>query len=89
MDEPALLQALDSGQVGGAALDVFDQEPMAPDHPFLDRGDILLSPHVAGMDEQSHQDSCTMVADILVQLHEGSWPDVGVVNRAARDGWQW
>jgi phosphoglycerate dehydrogenase-like enzyme len=45
IDEQALIAALQSGQVAGAALDVFETEPLKPDHPFWDMENVLLSPH--------------------------------------------
>lgn len=45
IDEPALLAALDSGQVGGAALDVITTEPMPKDSPLLGRDNLILTPH--------------------------------------------
>ena len=47
--EQDLLDALDSGQLSGAVLDVLREEPAAPDHPFWSRPDILLTPHIAAM----------------------------------------
>jgi len=48
LDETALLAALDSGQLSGAALDVVESEPLAPFSPLWDRPDIVLSPHISG-----------------------------------------
>jgi D-3-phosphoglycerate dehydrogenase len=45
IDEPALLAALDSKQVGGAALDVVTTEPLSKDSPLLGRDNVILSPH--------------------------------------------
>jgi D-3-phosphoglycerate dehydrogenase len=45
VDENALLDALDSGQICGAALDVLKAEPVTKDSPFLGRNDVLLTPH--------------------------------------------
>ena len=47
IDEDALLATLDSGRVAGAALDVFHEEPLPADHPFVALDNVLLTPHVA------------------------------------------
>src|SRR4051794_17991239 len=47
IDEPALIAALDSGQVGGAGLDVVATEPLAKDSPLLGRDNVIISPHTA------------------------------------------
>lgn len=48
VDEQALLRALDSGTLGGAALDVFATEPLPADSPLWDRTDVIVSPHQSG-----------------------------------------
>jgi phosphoglycerate dehydrogenase-like enzyme len=45
LDEPALIEALRSGQLGGAALDVFEHEPLSADSPLWDMENVLVSPH--------------------------------------------
>ena len=47
IDEPALVAALDSGQIGGAGLDVVASEPLAKDSPLLGRDNVIISPHTA------------------------------------------
>jgi D-3-phosphoglycerate dehydrogenase len=47
IDEPALIAALDAGQVGGAGLDVVATEPLAKDSPLLGRDNVIVSPHTA------------------------------------------
>jgi phosphoglycerate dehydrogenase-like enzyme len=47
VDQAALLAALENGQVGSAALDVTDPEPLPVDHPLLHRDDVIVTPHIA------------------------------------------
>ena len=48
IDEAALADALRRGTPGGAALDVFDREPLAPSSPLWDMENVIITPHVAG-----------------------------------------
>jgi phosphoglycerate dehydrogenase-like enzyme len=48
VDEDALLRALESGRLGGAALDVFATEPLPADSPLWQRTDVIVSPHQSG-----------------------------------------
>lgn len=47
-DEARLLQALRDGEIGGACLDVFEEEPLSPDSPLRDLPNVILTPHTAG-----------------------------------------
>jgi glyoxylate/hydroxypyruvate reductase A len=47
--EADLLAALDSGQIGGATLDVFQNEPLPEDHPFWEHPRVFMTPHIASM----------------------------------------
>jgi D-3-phosphoglycerate dehydrogenase len=49
VDTPALVAALRSGQLGGAGIDVFDEEPLPPDHDLLSCEQVVLTPHCADM----------------------------------------
>lgn len=48
VDEPALLEALEGRRIGGAALDVFEVEPLPSEHPFWTMPNVLVSPHMSG-----------------------------------------
>jgi phosphoglycerate dehydrogenase-like enzyme len=48
VDEPALIEALDAGRIGGAALDVFNEEPLPADHPFWAMQNVLITTHQGG-----------------------------------------
>jgi D-3-phosphoglycerate dehydrogenase len=63
VDEAALLEALESGQCGGAALDVFEQEPPPPDHPLLRRDDVVLTPHLGAATEQAQLNVARAIAE--------------------------
>jgi D-3-phosphoglycerate dehydrogenase len=47
VDEPALIEALQKGIIAGAAMDVFEDEPLPVDSPLLSMDDVLLAPHNA------------------------------------------
>ena len=47
-DEAALVEALESGGIRGAGLDVFAEEPLPADHPFLQMPNVVATPHTAG-----------------------------------------
>lgn len=66
VDEPALLAALRAGTIAGAALDVFADEPLAPDSPWWDAPNTIVTPHVSGLaprywDRMLEQFECNLV----------------------------
>jgi D-3-phosphoglycerate dehydrogenase len=70
IDEKALIDALRNKKIAGAALDVFDQEPINQDNPLLSMENVILSPHVGWYSEESQIDLQTKaaqgVADVLI-----------------------
>lgn len=79
VDETALADALRSGQLGGAGLDVFATEPLPPDSPLRSFDNILLSPHVAGSTYEAQHRLRIAVGDNLRRVM-GGLPPMNVVN---------
>jgi phosphoglycerate dehydrogenase-like enzyme len=89
VDEQALAEAVASGHLMAAGLDVFKVEPLPSDSPLLKVDNILLSPHMGGLDLESQRDMSTLAAQCLVDLSQGRWPEGCVVNAEIRPGWKW
>jgi phosphoglycerate dehydrogenase-like enzyme len=75
----ALVEALSSGQLAGAGLDVYWQEPIAPEDPLLGLPNVIATPHVAGVTEQSYAQIAQTVCGNIERLTRGEPP----INRAA------
>ncbi len=75
IDEDALVEALDAGEVGGAGLDTFSEEPPGADHPLCDRDDVLLTPHVGGVTTQALERMSQLAAENVRTVYEGGIPD--------------
>jgi D-3-phosphoglycerate dehydrogenase len=71
VDEAALANALRSGRLAGAALDVFEMEPLAAESPLRSLDNIFLSPHVAGITEESEAFLIEVVGENVVRALEG------------------
>jgi phosphoglycerate dehydrogenase-like enzyme len=87
--EPDLRDALTSGQLTAAGLDVLNREPPEPGNQLLGLPNVLLSPHIAGTDTQSMREMAELAATTIVELHQNRWPGDCVVNAELRDGWRW
>ncbi len=72
LDEVAVTRALDSGQLGGAALDVFIDEPPAPDHPLRRHRRVICTPHVAGVTASSMRAMGMMAAQCVIAALAGA-----------------
>ncbi|MBI1182316.1 MAG: D-3-phosphoglycerate dehydrogenase [Alphaproteobacteria bacterium] len=75
IDEAALVEALKSGRLGAAAIDVFETEPCPPDHPLRDLPNVILTPHAIGHNEEAKASGPALTAAILKTLAEGGLPD--------------
>jgi D-3-phosphoglycerate dehydrogenase / 2-oxoglutarate reductase len=87
--ETDLRDALVSGHIAGAGLDVLNREPPEAGNPLLGLPNVILSPHIAGTDTQSMRDMADMAASTIVELYQNRWPGESVVNVELRDGWRW
>lgn len=82
VDESALLERLRDGRIGGAAIDVFDTEPLPPQSPWWSEPSVLVTPHVAGLAPQYHAQTLELVIENLRRLLDGR-PLLNEVDRVA------
>ncbi len=75
VDEHDLVEALRSGHVGGAALDVLKQEPPAADSPLFDLDNVVLTPHVSGTSERSMSNMGQQAVRNVLAVLEGESVD--------------
>lgn len=84
VEQSALYAALTDERLAGAALDVFDTEPPAPDDPLLEAPNLLASPHVAGVSDRTQERGLELAAESVQTVLAGERPDT-VVNPAVYD----
>jgi D-3-phosphoglycerate dehydrogenase len=84
VDEPALIEALQRGQIAGAGLDVFETEPIQADNPLLGMENVILTPHTAVYSRQAFELNRTQPFDEVRRVLSGRWPR-GLVNRSLRE----
>ena len=71
VDERALIEALEQGRIGGAALDVFDIEPLPPDHRLRRAPNLLLTPHLGYVTRETYRVFYGEMVDIARAFLEG------------------
>ncbi|KGT87831.1 2-hydroxyacid dehydrogenase [Erwinia typographi] len=79
IDETALLSALKNNQIAGAALDVFQHEPLPADDPLLSAPNLIVTPHTAASTKQALINMATATAEGIIRVTEGQLP-VSLVN---------
>ena len=82
VDDQALVEALESGHLGGAALDVFTREPLDAASPYWDLPNVIITPHTSGAMEDYWTPLVALFADNLRRFERGE-PLVNVVDKSA------
>ena len=75
IDDEALVQALSSRQIAGAALDVFEPEPLPTEHPYWSLDNVLLTPHVAAFTTEGLERMSTGAARAVVDILHSRMPE--------------
>ncbi|GGK22223.1 dehydrogenase [Caldalkalibacillus thermarum] len=74
INEQDLIEALQAGQIAGAALDVVEIEPIQPDNPLLTMDNVILTPHVAWYSEESEDEMRSKCARNVLEALQGQTP---------------
>jgi phosphoglycerate dehydrogenase-like enzyme len=80
VDEKAIHQALSQRRIAGAALDVFEQEPIAPDNPLLTLDNVIVTPHSICWTDEFFRNNAESAFRSVVAVARGETPTF-VVNR--------
>jgi len=83
VDEAALIRALDGGELAGAGLDVFEEEPIPADNPLLKMDNVIVTPHSAGTSDRSNIAVQVQVGEETARLLRGTFP-MSIVNPEVR-----
>jgi D-3-phosphoglycerate dehydrogenase len=74
VDEPALVRALDSGRLAGAALDAVAEEPPPPGHPLIGRDDVIVTSHIGGHTAEAREAMGRTAMEDLLAVLDGRPP---------------
>lgn len=74
VDEEALIKALTKGWIAGAGLDVFNQEPLPPDHPLTKLDNVVLAPHIGSATWETRTRMAEKAVENLIAFAEGRVP---------------
>jgi D-3-phosphoglycerate dehydrogenase len=79
IDEQALVSALLSGKLAGAALDVFENEPLSLDNPLIGMENVILTPHLAASSKEALARMATQIAESVLSVLNGKAADNRIV----------
>ena len=82
VDDAALVEALQAGHLGGAALDVFTHEPLDPGSPYWDLPNVIVTPHISGALEDYWVPLLELFSENLRRFEAGQ-PMLNVVDKGA------
>jgi D-3-phosphoglycerate dehydrogenase len=85
VDERALVEAIRSGKVAGAALDVFAEEPVPPSHPLLVFDHVVATPHLGASTQEAQDKAGTAIAEMVRLALNGEFVPFGVNVPAAAE----
>ncbi|MNI82940.1 Glyoxylate/hydroxypyruvate reductase B [compost metagenome] len=74
VDEAAMIEALRSGQIRAAGLDVFEREPLAPDSPLLQLDNVVATPHIGSATHETREAMAACAVDNLLAALAGERP---------------
>jgi D-3-phosphoglycerate dehydrogenase len=92
VDEAGLVKALQEGWIAGAALDVFEQEPVDTGNPLLKMDNVIVTPHIASATSRMAPESRRRLGREIATVLQGKWPrsavNPGVLPRTSLIRWQ-
>ncbi|MBI3825911.1 MAG: C-terminal binding protein [Candidatus Rokubacteria bacterium] len=92
VDEAALIKALDEGWIAGAALDVFEQEPVDTKNPLLQMPNVIVTPHIASATARMAPETRRRLGREIATVLQGKWPrsavNPGVLPKTSLIRWQ-
>jgi len=83
VDESALINALEMGQIAGAGLDVFEEEPTPDDNPLLQMDNVATTGHYASYSETAFERAGSQMGEEAVRIAMGYWP-MSLINPAVQ-----
>jgi D-3-phosphoglycerate dehydrogenase / 2-oxoglutarate reductase len=88
VNEPDLIEALKSGHLAGAGLDVMATEPPPSGDPLLALDNVIVTPHVSALDSQAIEDMAVAAAQNVLDVFAGRWPTTSLINPEVKAAWK-